>query len=134
MKIITRMIEDELFESSNGYGNSVSIDMRKHPIKQGLSPVEMLQSSLAACGGVDIVAMLKKRRKTISSFVIETESVRPDTPPRWLISIHCKYIVTSPDVTETELEKTAKLALEKYCSVASSLKSQITFSTVIIRP
>ena len=134
MKIITRMIEDELYEASNNYGNKVLIDMREHGIKQSQSPVEMVLSSVAACGAIDIVVMLKKRRKQIVDFHIETEGTRNAEPPRWLTAIHCKYIMTSPDVTEEEFDKVARLSLEKYCSVAASLKSEITFSVEIIRP
>ena len=134
MKIITRMIEDELYEASNKYGNKVLIDMREHGSKQSQSPVEMVLSSMAACGAIDIVVMLKKRRKHIVDFHIETEGARNAEPPRWLTAIHCKYIIKSPDVTEEELEKVARLSLEKYCSVAASLKSEITLSVEIIRP
>jgi putative redox protein len=134
MKIITRMIEDELYEATNKFGNKVMIDMREHGIKQNQSPVEILLSSLAACGAVDIVVMLKKRKKQIVEFQIETEGTRNAEAPRWLTAIHCKYIVTSPDVTEEELFKIARLSLEKYCSVASSLKSEITHSVQVIRP
>ena len=134
MKIITRMVEDELYEASNSYGNSVSIDMRKSPLKIGQSPVELLLSSLAACGAVDIVSMLKKRRKTIDDFVIETEGVRRVETPRGFTHIHCKYVITSSDVDENEFYKIAKLSLEKYCSVNASLKSEITFSVHINRP
>ena len=134
MKIITQMIDDELYEASNSYGNKVSIDMRTPPLKQGQSPVELLLSSLAACGAVDIVVMLKKRKKTIIDFSIETEGVRHEKTPRYFTSIHLKYRITSPDVQMEELNKTARLSLEKYCSVASSLKAEITFSAEIIRP
>jgi putative redox protein len=133
MKIITRMIEDELYEASNKYGNNVMVDMREHGTKQGQSPVEMLLSSLAACGAIDIVIMLKKRKKHILDFQIETEATRNAETPRWLTAIHCRYIVTSPDVTEDELFKVAGLSLEKYCSVASSLKSEISHSVQVIR-
>lgn len=134
MKIITRMLEDELYEASNAYGNKVMIDMRKSPLKQGQSPVELLLSSLAACGAIDIVVMLKKRRKTIVAFSIDTEGIRRAETPRSFTSIHCIYRITSPDVTEEELTKTARLSLEKYCSVAASLKAEITFSVEIMRP
>ena len=134
MKIITRMIEDELYEASNKYGNKVMIDMRPHGTKEGQSPVEMVLSSLAACGAVDIVVMLKKRKKNIIDFQIDTEGTRQENTPRWLTSIHCRYIITSPDVTEEEFRKVARLSLEKYCSVASSLKSVITHSVELIRP
>jgi putative redox protein len=134
MKIVTRMVEEELYEATNKYGNKVMIDMREQGVKQGQSPVEILLSSLAACGAIDIVVMLKKRKKQVVEFQIETEATRKSEAPRWLTAIHCKYIVTSPDVSEEELFKVARLSLEKYCSVASSLKSEITHSVQVIRP
>ena len=133
MIITTTMLEDEVYEAVNVKGNRVRIDSRKGEDKKDLSPTELLLSGLAACGAVDIVSMLKKRRKTISRFIIETNGTRRDEAPRYFTSIHCTYIITSPDVNEEELEKTTSLALEKYCSVASSLKSEITHSVKVIR-
>lgn len=134
MKIITKMIEDELYESVTADGILDTIDMRALPTKKSMSPVESLLSAVAACGAVDIVVMLKKRKKTIESFTIETEGTRRETPPRSFTAIHCRYIIVSPDVKEEELAKTAKLSLEKYCSVADSLKATITFSVEVIKP
>ncbi|HRI78612.1 MAG TPA: OsmC family protein [Cyclobacteriaceae bacterium] len=132
-KIITRMLEDELYESTDEHQHLARIDMRKGDAKTGLSPTQQLLAALAACGAVDIVGMLKKRRKNIQSFIIETNGTRRDEAPKYFTKIHCKYSITSPDVTEDELTKAAALALEKYCSVASSLKSEITFSVEVIR-
>jgi putative redox protein len=78
--------------------------------------------------------MLRKRKKTVESFHIETEGKRREVPPRSFTAIHCKYVVVSPDVNEEELSKSAKLSLEKYCSVADSLKATITFSVEVVRP
>lgn len=133
MKITTRMIDDHLFESSNEAGNKVNIDMRKAAEKTGQSPVEMLQSALAACAGVEVAAMIKKRKRTINGLQIEVTCVRQEHAPRWLKEIHCKYILNSPDANTEELEKITRLALEKYCSVASSLRSVITFSVEVER-
>ena len=133
MKITTQMIEEEVYEASNRFGNKVTIDMRSAELKKNQSPVELLLSSLAACGAVDIVIMLKKRKKTILDFSIETEGTRRDETPRSFTSIHCHYRITSSDVTENELYKTAKLSMEKYCSVSASLKSVVTFSTEVIK-
>ena len=128
------MLADEVYEAVNPIGNKVTIDMRKQEDKAAMSPTELLLSALAGCGAVDIVIMLKKRKKSILEFVIETDGTRMETAPKYFSKIHCKYIVTSPDVTEDELYKTAGLALEKYCSVASSIKSEITYSVEVIRP
>ena len=131
MKTVTRMIAEEVFEAVNDNGNSIRIDMRKVEERQSQSPTELLLSALAACGAVDIVLMLKKRRKTVGGLVIETTGTRREEAPRYFTAIHCRYVLTSPDATEDELSKIAQLALEKYCSVATSLKSKITFSVEV---
>lgn len=125
------MIEDEVFQSLNADNVQNTIDMRSMPEKQAFSPVESLLASVAACAAVDIVAILKKRKKTILEFEITTKGVRQDNPPRFFTKIHCLYKIVSPDITEEELYKVAELSLFKYCSVAASLKAEITFEVQI---
>ncbi len=133
MKIITTMLADEVFESVNDNNNKVLIDMRKREIKVNQSPVELLLSALGGCGAVDIVVMLKKRRKTILHFDTITEGTRQASTPYYFTRIHCHYVIVSPDVEQEELHKVAGLSLEKYCSVAASLKSEITYSVEVKR-
>lgn len=133
MKTITRMISDEVYEGVNENGNKVIVDTRKVEERQNQSPTELVLSALAGCGAVDIVLMLKKRKKAVKDLVIETTGTRREEAPRFFTAIHCHYILTSPDATEEEFHKIAQLALDKYCSVASSLKSKITFSVEIKR-
>jgi putative redox protein len=133
MKIITRKLSDEVYEAENENGKKVRVDTRAPDKREDQSPTELLLSALAGCGAVDIVVMLKKRRKRITNFIIETTGTRNEEPPRYFTKIHCHYIITSPDATEEESIKVARLALDKYCSVAASLKSEITFSVQINR-
>jgi putative redox protein len=58
MKIVTRMLDTELYEATNPAGHTVRIDMREPGIKADQSPTELLLSSLAGCGAVDIVVIL----------------------------------------------------------------------------
>ena len=131
MKIITQMLEDEVYYASNETGQKVTIDMRKIEERQNQNPVEILLSSLSACGAVDIVLMLKKRRKTIRDFHIETVGTRREETPKAFTKIHCHFSIASPDITHDELHKVAQLSLEKYCSVAASLKAELTFSVEV---
>ena len=133
MKIVTTMLADEVYESVNDNGNKVIIDSRGREVKQNQSPVELLLSAVGACGAIDIVVMLKKRRKTIQHFEIVTQGTRQETTPKYFTDIHCRYVITSPDVEKEELHKVAGLSLEKYCTVAASLKSRITYSVEVIR-
>lgn len=134
MKSVTRMIEDEVYVSTNELGHEVQIDMRNATVKKNQSPVELLLSAVGACGAVDITLMLKKRKKTILEFITETEGSRKEDHPKSFTKINCHYKIKSPDVSEDELYKVAKLSLEKYCSVADSLKTKVTFSVEVIRP
>lgn len=134
MKSITTMVEDEVYTSINELGHEVKIDMRSADLKKNQSPVELLLSAVGACGAVDITLMLKKRKKTIVKFVTETEGTRRNEHPKSFTKVHCHYKITSPDVTEDELLKIATLSIEKYCSVADSLKVKVTLSVEVVKP
>jgi putative redox protein len=42
--------------------------------------------------------------------------------------------LVSPDATEEEFAKVVALSVDKYCSVASSLKSEISYTSEVRRP
>ncbi len=127
------MMEDEVYEAHNAHHHTVRIDMREANLKKNQSPVELLLSALSACAAVDIVMMLRKRKKSVDDFIIETTGIRRDDPPRRFTDIHLEFQVISPDVNEEELHKLSSLSIEKYCSVAATLNSRITFSVKVNR-
>lgn len=125
MKIVTRYLEDELYVSENENGNTIQIDMRDPADKKSLGPVEMMLASIAGCAAVDIVSMIKKKRKTFLDLKIETFGTRREDHPRRLTHIQSKYTLYSPDMSLEAFEKVAKLATDKYCSAAASVKAEI---------
>lgn len=133
-RITLTMKAEREYESVNETGNPVNIDMYDGAVKQHQSPMELLLSGLAGCSAIDTVLMMKKKRREVTDFSIVADGIRNDGIPSYYKSIHLQFILTSPDATELEFEKVVKLAVEKYCSVASSLNSEITFSTKIARP
>ena len=75
--------------------------------------------------------MMKKKRKTVTDFIVEVEGERNEGVPAFYTDIHLKFILVSPDAKDEEFAKVVALSVEKYCSVASSLKSNITFSSEV---
>ncbi len=128
MKSTTRYISDYVYEGTNENGNKVLVDMRPALEKENQSPVELLLSALASCIAVEIIAVIKKKRKMLTDLVIETDATRKATNPKGLTDIHHKYTLTSPDVKEEELSKIIQLIIDGYCSVADSMKAKITYS------
>jgi putative redox protein len=131
MKSTTRYISDYVYEGTNENGNVVRVDMSPNDEKAGQSPVELLLSALASCVAVEIALIIKKKRKNLVDLVIETNAVRRDTNPKGLTDVHHKYILTSPDVTSEELQKIIQITIDGYCSVADSLKANLTFETEV---
>ena len=125
MKIITRFVSDYEFESTNEAGNIAKIDMYPKEEKEHFSPMEHLLSAVAACASVDAVQMLKKKRKTVDSFTIESEGTRRTDYPKAFTHITLRFILESPNTTQEEMEKVINLAVEKYCSVSASLSDKI---------
>jgi putative redox protein len=128
------MKADYEYESVNPQGNVVKIDMYDPEHKHAQSPMDLLLSALGGCASVDAVLMMKKKRRELVDFYVEAEGTRKDGIPAFYTEIHLKFVLVSPDASDEEFSKVVALSVEKYCSVASSLKSQITFSAEVKRP
>ncbi|MEB2781196.1 OsmC family protein [Algoriphagus sp. C2-6-M1] len=129
--VTVRMKADHEYEAVNTQGNVVQIDMYDPLEKKAQSPMDILLSALGSCASVDAVLMLKKKRKTVTDLIVEVEGVRNEGIPSFFTDIQLKFILISPDAREEEFAKVVALSVEKYCSVASSLKANITFSSEI---
>lgn len=134
MKTTTTFVADYEFQSVNETGNTLDIDMYSADKKKHMSPTELLLSSLSACASVDLVQMLKKRRKTVNALTVVADGTRRDENPRGFTKITLIFTLESPDVNQEEFEKMGHLAATKYCSVAASISSEIDHQFVINRP
>ena len=132
--VTVRMKADMEYESTNHFGNKVDIDMYDSEHKKAQSPMELLLSALGGCSAVDAVLMMKKKRRTITDFFIEIIGNRREGIPKYYTQIDMKFVLVSPDATEEEFAKVVTLSVEKYCSVASSLKSEIRHISEVRRP
>lgn len=134
MKIKTRYFADEVYTAENENKNTLTIDMREPDKKDNMSPMEIVLSALCACVAVEVVGMIKKRRKTVSDLIIDAEGERREYAPRSFTHITLKFTLVSPDANNEEMHKVTTLAAEKYCSVGSSLNAEISIKTNVIQP
>ena len=134
MKVELSYRGDKEYTVVNESGNTLNIDMLDPGEKQDMSPTQLLLSGLVACAAVDMVSMVKKRRKTFVDIKGSAEGERRKEHPKGFSKIHLHYNIFSPDLTEAEAERIVDLATTKYCSVASSISSEQTHSFEITRP
>ncbi|MDP4680472.1 MAG: OsmC family protein [Cyclobacteriaceae bacterium] len=117
--------EDKKYEAINESGNILPIDMLAVTDKEAFSPTQLLLAGVASCAAVDLVSMIKKRRKVFVDLKAVISGVRRETDPKSFTDIDLKYIITSPDLTEKEAERLVFLAVNNYCSVSDCLRKDI---------
>jgi len=123
LKVSMSYVDDEKFEFKNSSNNSVLVDMYKPDQKKNHSPMELLLCGLTSCAAVEIVSMIKKRRRDFKDMKALTSSVRAKNPPRYFKSINIEYQIYSSDLTKEEAKRFISLSINKYCSVGASLRS-----------
>lgn len=132
--VTVQMHADMEYEAVNPQGNKISIDMYDPAEKKAQSPMDLLLSALGSCSAVDAVQMMKKKRRVVSGFFIEVEGDRNEGVPAYYTQIAMHFVLVSPDATHEEFAKVVKLSVDKYCSVASSIKAPITYTSEVRKP
>ena len=102
--------------------------------KTGMNPMEVLLNALGACAAFDVVEMIRKRRLDLDRYRVELEGHRHDGTPSYFTNIHATHFICAPGLKQAMAERFVDLAMNKYCSVASSLKAEIDFTVVLEHP
>jgi putative redox protein len=121
---LTRIEGDFGFEARDANGHTARMDSSAETGGQefGIRPMQMLLMGLGGCSGIDIVSILKKQRQTVEDFsmVIEGEREKGKEPSLWE-NIHIVFILKGA-IDPDKAKKACALSMEKYCSVAATLK------------
>ncbi len=87
----------------------------------GVSPMQSLLMALGGCSGIDIISILTKQRQNLSGLRIRVSGEREKdvTPSLWKL-VHVEFFI--PGVDKEKAIFAAKLSIDKYCSVAETLR------------
>lgn len=94
----------------------------------GPGAVDTLVISLVACSSMDVVDILEKRKTPAESLSVDVRYARVNGVPRRLEAVHLLFRVRTASERH-HVERAVTLAVEKYCSVATSLSSDIRITT-----
>ncbi|MCF8216444.1 MAG: OsmC family protein [Chlorobium sp.] len=86
------------------------------------SPVDVLLQTLAACSMMDIISILKKKRKQIVNLTAEVDADRAEEHPRVFTAVRIIYRLQSPDAAMVDFERSIELSMEKYCSISAMFR------------
>ncbi len=88
----------------------------------GIRPMQMIIMGLGGCSAIDIVMILKKQRQEITDFRIEIEADREKgkEPSLWE-NAHLVFHL-SGNIDADKAARAVELSMNKYCSVAETLR------------
>jgi putative redox protein len=126
--------EGNVFLGTDTSGHTVVYDSAEGTAK-GIGPMRALLTSLGACTGMDIVAILSKRKQKLRSLKILVSGERPEhgLPKPWT-SIRIKYVLSGEHLEIKYVEEAIRDSTEKFCSVGATLQptAKITHSYEIV--
>lgn len=88
----------------------------------GTSPMDMLLAGLAGCTGMDIIAILRKKRQEPLAFQVRVRgNQKVDDYPMPYTEFQVEYLLWGENLTVKDVEQAIQLSEEKYCSVGATL-------------
>jgi putative redox protein len=112
------------FEASDAYGNKITMDTSPDNGGNnfGVRPMQVLLMGLGGCSGIDMVSILKKQRQQIDYFNMKIEAEREQgrEPALW-VKAHIIFELRG-NIDADKARRAAQLSIEKYCSVAETLR------------
>lgn len=121
---LERANEFSAFNAKDANGHLVKIDTSPETGGQnyGVRPMQLLLMGLGGCSGIDILSILKKQRQDVKGFKMSIEGEREANiePSLWQ-DINIVFEIEG-NVDQDKAEKAVALSMEKYCSVAATLR------------
>jgi putative redox protein len=133
---LKRVQGDFGFEATDANGHMVRMDSSVETGGEnfGVRPMQMLLMGLGGCSAIDIVMILKKQRQEVKDFSINITGER-ETGKEATLWKSAKITFTLTGAIEVEkAERACELSINKYCSVAETLKrggTSLTWSVVV---
>lgn len=108
-----------VFEAQLGSGTRFVMDSGPQP--RGPSPVEALLAALGACGGMDVIGILRKKRQRVTGYEVVLTGERREDHPRRFTRIEVVHRVRGRDLSASAIADAIRLSDTKYCSIYATL-------------
>ncbi|MEP6619893.1 MAG: OsmC family protein [bacterium] len=98
----------------------------------GPGPVDVLLGALGSCSAMDVVDFLEKRRTPVGALEVVVVAERRAAAPRRVLNATLTFHIHGAGIESVHAERAITLAIENYCSVASSLASDIVLHSQLV--
>jgi putative redox protein len=122
-----RWVADKQFVGTDQNNQSVVMSGDSPPT--GVSPSQLLLIGLSACTAYDVVDILAKKRQPLTGLEVVAAGDQDPDPPWTYRKIHLTYRLAGRNLTEKAVSQAIRLSLDKYCSVAATVRGKAEITT-----
>ena len=122
-----RWVIDKQFVGTDQNNQSVVMSGDSPP--KGASPSQLLLIGLSACTAIDVLNIMTKKRKPLTYLEVVATGEQDPEPPWAYRKIHLKYHMAGSNLSDKAATQAIALSLEKYCSVAATIRGVADIST-----
>ncbi len=111
-----------------------ALDDGPHGGEAGPGPAELLLVAAAGCAAWDIVEILRKQRQAVVAIDCHVDGEQQDDAPWTFRRMALGFTVRGHDLDRERVERAVDLAVEKYCSVLSTVAAaaSVEHATAVI--
>ncbi len=137
VKIEIKRLNDAFhMEATNEQGATLQLDASPDigGLNKGMRPMQILLTALGGCGVIDVISILKKQKQDLKDIQVTVTGERENVAPSPYTEANVHFRLYGNNLNEEKVRKAISLSVDKYCSVAESLKpkTKITHSFEII--
>ncbi|UEG49759.1 OsmC family protein [Ferruginibacter lapsinanis] len=132
---LNRVNGDCGFEATDANGHVVRMDTSPETggNDYGVRPMQVILMGLGGCSAIDIVMILKKQRQTVDGFSIKIEGEREKGKEPSLWEDVKIVFELKGNIDPEKAARACELSMNKYCSVAETLRRGGTRLTWAVR-
>lgn len=111
------------FHAESGSGHSVILDASRPDGGEdaGFRPMELLLVGLAACTGMDVISILRKKRQEVTGYEVRVRGTRAETHPMVFVEIVVEHHITGRQIDPAAVARAVELSETKYCGAGAML-------------
>jgi putative redox protein len=91
----------------------------------GFRPMELFAIGLAACTGMDVISILRKKQQDVTAFEVRTHVSRTDQHPKVFTAVEVEYVVSGRNIDPAAVERSVELSITKYCPAQAMLSKAV---------
>lgn len=136
VKIEMKRLNDAYhMEATNEDGATLHMDASPDMggLNKGMRPMQIVLTALGGCSVIDVISILKKQKQDLKDIQLTVTGERENVAPSPYTDANIHFRLYG-NLDKEKVAKAVALSVDKYCSVAESLKPQtkITHSFEII--